>query len=84
MMSLTYCKLELLICLHFPLVATRRACIPWWQPGGHACYFDVASGPFKCHFGSFMAVRYSEEILLDLKGKDRKSSGGSGVLIGCE
>jgi len=29
-----------------------------------ACHLDVASGPFKCHFGVLM---YFEEILLDLK-----------------
>ena len=31
-----------------------------------ACHLDVASGPFKCHFGALM---YFEEILLDLKEK---------------
>ena len=38
-----YSKLELLICLHFPMAATRRV-----------CNFDVASSPFKCHFSALM------------------------------
>ena len=46
MMSLTYCKLELLICLHFP----------WQQPEltRRVCHSDVASGPLKCHFSALM------------------------------
>ena len=39
MTSLTYGELELLICLHFPMVATGI--------NKGACHFDVASGPFK-------------------------------------
>jgi len=29
---------------------------PWRQPEwtGRVCHFDVASGPFKCHFGALM------------------------------
>ena len=34
-----------------------------------ACHFDVASSPFKCHFGACfdMAEQYFEEVHLDLK-----------------
>ena len=42
-MSLTYGELELLICLHFPMAETRRA-----------CYFDVASSPFKWPGGALI------------------------------
>jgi len=37
MMSLTYRKLELLI---------------WLEYTGRMCHSDVASSPFKCHFGA--------------------------------
>ena len=46
MTSLMYRKLELLFCYIFP----------WWQPEltRRVCHFDVANGPFKCHFGALM------------------------------
>ena len=46
-------------CLHFPMAATRKT--------RRAFHFDVASDPFKCHFGAFdVAVRYFEKILMNL------------------
>ena len=45
MTSLTYGELELLICLHFPIAATRTR---------RSCPFDVASGPFKWPGGALM------------------------------
>ena len=46
MTSLTYHKLELLICLYFPMAATRI--------NKEGVSLDVASSPFKCHFGALM------------------------------
>ena len=46
MTSLRYGKLELLICLHFSMVATGI-----YKEGGH---FDVASGPFKWPGGAWI------------------------------
>ena len=46
MTDVTYGELELLICLHFPMVATGI--------NKGACHFDVASGPFKWPGGALM------------------------------
>ena len=57
MMSLAYWLL--LIYLQFPMVATgitRRA-----------RHFDVASGPFKCHFSALMWLRGTLKNPLGLK-----------------
>ena len=60
-MLLMCCYLESLICLHFLMAATGI--------NKGACHFDVASSPFKCHFGACfdMAEQYFEEVHLDLK-----------------
>jgi len=78
-MPLTYDKLELLICLHFPTAAngTRRA-----------CHFDVASSPFKCHFSALMWLCGTLKNPLDLKEEKRKElikhTECSDVLVQCE
>jgi len=41
----------------FPIVATGI--------NMEVCHFDVASGPFKCHFIAVMSTWYFEEILLE-------------------
>jgi len=48
MTSLTYSKLELLICLHFPMAATGI------NKGG--CHSDVSSGPFKWPGGALIRI----------------------------
>ena len=45
-MSLTYNKIE---CLHFPTETTGII--------KRACHFDVASSPFKYHFGALLWPR---------------------------
>ena len=47
MTSPTYGKLELLICLHFPLEPSK-------EQSRRACHFDVASGPFKWPGGNIV------------------------------
>jgi len=63
-MSLTYCKLELLICSHFHLEAMgiNRGCVTlMW-----------ASSPFKCHFSTLMWPHSTlKKILSDLKITER-------------
>jgi len=45
-----------MICLHFPMVATRMA-----------CHFDEASGPCKCHFSALMWLCSTLKNFLGLK-----------------
>ena len=39
-----------------------------------ACHFDVASGPFKGHFGALTWPQYFEEILGPKKKKNKQES----------
>jgi len=48
MTSLTYSKLELLICLHFPMAATGI--------NKEGCHFNVSSGPFKWPGGVLISI----------------------------
>ena len=59
MTSLTYSKLELLSCLHFPMAATGI--------NKEGCHFDVSSGPFKWP-GMILSV-FLKFILILLKSK---------------
>ena len=63
--SITYSKFELLICLHFPMVATGI------NKGVY--HFDV---PFKCQFGALMCSLSS--LCLLMMGSDCMGALGEG------